>query len=278
MIYKFIISIMLLICSVNLLLAGGMSEESSNCNDKRFWNDGNADKGWYWKKECVPIVSDPIVESKDNYTILEDTQNIPWDKIDRIDPDQIAKIIEPQARKVAITYPTEENILEYRKLSQWIQNKTVAFMNEDRMVRTENPNDLLAGLMNSSKRGHFESSVSRVVANENVDNILKNYSQKAGLIIFVSPTCEFCKRQIPILNELKRKYGFDYVTIDVSGKNEMIEKFGIETTPDIFLAVNSNGTKYQRIATGLHTLPDMISAIIYGLKYLGEDVDENTIN
>ena len=146
------------------------------------------------------------------------------------------------------------------------------------MVRTENPNDLLAGLMNSSKRGHFESSVSRVVANDNVDNILKNYSQKAGLIIFVSPTCEFCKRQIPILNELKRKYGFDYVTIDVSGKNEMIEKFGIETTPDIFLAINSNGTKYQRIATGLHTLPDMISAIIYGLKYLGEDVDENTIN
>jgi len=286
MVYKslILISLSIFTFNVNFLFANNNGAEFQDCSSAKLWSDNNENKGWFWKKECIPLTDqdNPIVNNQsvrqDNYTILENKQDIPWDILDILDPDEIAERVEPTARKVAITYPTKENILEYRKLSKWIQDKTVTFMNVDRMVRTENPNEILAGLSNSEKRGNFESRVSRVIRNEAVDSVLNRYSERAGLIIFVSPTCYYCKMQIPILDELKRVYNFGYVMIDVTDKNEMVREFGIETTPDIFLAINSQEKKYQRIATGLHTLQDLVSAIIYGLQYLGEDIDENAIN
>lgn len=265
-----------LIVSFLLLSNSSYSNECSPTEISSYWNNTNG-SGWFWyQKECLKEEND--TKKEEEFKILPEKTNIPWDLLDKLDPDEIAEKIEPEARKVSIMYPTEENITAYRQLVNWIANKATNYANKDEQTRTTNPT-LMPNLEYFRESPYKERFVMAKI-NELSNSTLLKYKNNAGLIIYISQTCSFCEQQKPIINYFKEKYGWNILYKDISQSPSDILKFNINITPDIFIVLkNNNGElKYQRIATGLTVLSDLEKAALKGLSYLGEDINEELIS
>lgn len=248
--------------------------------DKGFRNNA-AGRGWFWGQQvCKPkdneteqvIQNEPKEDNKTEWKILPKTANIPWDILDQLDPDEIANKIEPEAKKVAIVYPTDENIMAYRKLSRWMVSKAKAYTARDVQVKTENPMLVPEALIAPTS----EYKTREVIFQQNraKEKILADYKESAKIVVYSRSGCSFCSAQRPILEAFASEYGWEIIERDINKNYTEAVRFNVEVTPDMFLLYNSpNGIQYQRIATGLTSLPDLVLAVINGFKYLGEDVD-----
>lgn len=252
--------------------------------DKGFRNNAPG-RGWFWgQKICEPVKdneTDKVADTdkkelNSEWKILPKTANIPWEILDRLDPDEIANKIEPEAKKVSVMYPTDENIMAYRKLSNWILTKASFYTKRDVQVKTENPM-LVPGAL-SAPTSEYKIRAVRYEREQGKKQILYDYRDRARIVVYMREGCSFCIRQRPILESFAHEYGWSIMERDINANLDESIRFNIEVTPDMFLLLNSsNGIQYQRIATGLTTLPDLVNAVINGLKYLGEDVDYETI-
>lgn len=265
------------------------SNVRENCMepDKGFRNNAPG-RGWFWGEQvCEPVLDNETqntankefenaIDNKSEWKILPKTANIPWDILDTLDPDEIANKIEPEAKKVAVMYPTEENIMAYRKLSNWILAKASTYTNRDTQVKVENPM-LVPGAL-TAPTSEYKIRKVRYEREQNKQKILADYRERARIIVYTRAGCSFCDAQRPLLEKFSQQYGWDIMERDINANIDESIRFNIEVTPDIFLLFNSsNGIQYQRIATGLTTLPDLVNSVINGLKYLGEDIDYETV-
>ncbi len=269
-----------LIMSFILLSNNSYSNECSQGEIGSYWNNTNG-SGWFWyQKECIKEESNSEnnIEKKEEFKTLPKKAKIPWDILDNLDPDEIAQKIEPEARKVSIMYPTEENITAYRQLVNWIANKAIVYTNKDEQIRTTNPT-LMPDLEYFRESPYKEKFVIAKI-NEISKNTLLKYKNNAGLVIYVSQSCSFCEQQKPIINWFQEKYGWNILYKEISHSPSDILRFNINITPDIFIVLkNKNGeVKYQRIATGLTVLSDLEKFALKGLSYLGEDINEELIS
>lgn len=267
-----------------ILIMGGDLYASCLSPDEGFWKNEQG-RGWFWGQiECPTIIDNQSRTSnpQDNYSkwkILPQKANIPWDILDKIDPDEISTKIEPEAKKVSVMYPTEENITEYRKLTNWMVKKASQYATVDERIRIENP--LLNPNIELAPISSIKSKALVSYKNTETDKILTQYKDRGGLIIYESATCQYCKLQKPIISSFQNDYGWEVVYRDVKQFPKETLQLGIKTTPDIFLVLkeqNGSGIKYQRIATGLTTLDMLKMAILKGLGYLGETINETLIN
>lgn len=277
----------LYICIFMMLLASVAyaNVAPKNCTppDKGFWSNP-AGRGWFWgQEECKPEPEEEkkaeTDEAKTEWKLLPKKANIPWELLDQIDPDEIAKKIEPEARKVSIMYPTEENIFAYRKLNNWIIAKSASYATMDERTRTENP--VLMPWNERLGTTGYKEDVIFLDQERQKTNILRKYKDRAGLVIYVSPTCKYCEKQVPMIDKFVDSYGWDVIYRDVTVnkyKNE-VAQMNVTTTPDIFIVLKGIDGKlrYQRIATGLTTIGLLETAVIKGLSYLGEDIDETLV-
>lgn len=258
---------------------------SNNCiePDKGFRNNAPG-RGWFWgEKVCEPVKDNETetsnIENRENqekWKILPKTADIPWEILDTLDPDEIANKIEPEAKKVAVMYPTEANIMAYRRLSNWILTKATTYTNRDTQVKVENPM-LVPGAL-TAPTSEYKIRKVRYEREQNKQKILADYRERAKIIVYTRAGCSFCDAQRPLLEKFSQQYGWEIMERDINANIDESIRFDIEVTPDIFLLFNSlNGIQYQRIATGLTTLPDLVNAVINGLKYLGEDIDYETV-
>lgn len=258
---------------------------SNNCiePDKGFRNNAPG-RGWFWgEKVCEPVKDNETetsnIENRENqekWKILPKTADIPWEILDTLDPDEIANKIEPEAKKVAVMYPTEANIMAYRRLSNWILTKATTYTNRDTQVKVENPM-LVPGAL-TAPTSEYKIRKVRYEREQNKQKILADYRERAKIIVYTRAGCSFCDAQHPLLEKFSQQYGWEIMERDINANIDESIRFDIEVTPDIFLLFNSlNGIQYQRIATGLTTLPDLVNAVINGLKYLGEDIDYETV-
>lgn len=290
----FIFTLLFLISFTNISLA------TNNCiePDKGFRNNPSG-RGWFWgEKFCEPdidnrsdqnnVVKNEIQEMKNNkdnntnneyisgYKILPEKARIPWNLLDKLDPDEIANKIEPEAKKVAVMYPTDENIMAYRKLHSWIVSKASNFTSRDTQVKVENPMLVPRALQAPTS----EYKIRQVQYQKNLakEEFLNQYRERARLVVYSRKGCGFCEAQHPILENFADEYGWEIMDRDIDENFNESVKFNVEVTPDIFLLLNRNGEIfYQRIATGLTSLPDLVNAVLNGLKYLGEDIDYETV-
>ena len=251
--------------------------------DKGFRNNAPG-RGWFWgEKICEPVKDNETetsnIENRENqerWKILPKTADIPWEILDTLDPDEIANKIEPEAKKVAVMYPTEANIMAYRRLSNWILTKATTYTNRDTQVKVENPM-LVPGAL-TAPTSEYKIRKVRYEREQNKQKILADYRERAKIIVYTRAGCSFCDAQRPLLEKFSQQYGWEIMERDINANIDESIRFDIEVTPDIFLLFNSlNGIQYQRIATGLTTLPDLVNAVINGLKYLGEDIDYETV-
>lgn len=278
--YKFIL---ILLFSLFISL-DAYSNIRDNCvePDKGFRNNAPG-RGWFWGEQvCEPVLDnetqntankefDNAIDNKSEWKILPKTANIPWDILDTLDPDEIANKIEPEAKKVAVMYPTEENIMAYRKLSRWIMIKAKSYTMKDTQVRTENPS--IAPEMVTANTSEFRRRLNYAENTKRRAGYLNEYKERARIVVYTRIGCSYCTAQKPILESFIQKYGWQVMERSVEENLDEQIKFNIEYTPDIFLLLNTpQGIKYQRIATGLTTLQDLEKQVVLGLEYLGENV------
>jgi len=237
---------------------------------KEFYKD--SERGWFYKEVCEEEKkkkSSQKFTPEKEYRILNNTKvNIPWDKLDKLDPDEIYKIYK-RTRKIAVMYPTRHNIKEFQKLNIWITNKSQKFMEEFvKVVRTDTELARYASSVPSSTIAR--DTYLKATANFK-KQILKKYRNRAGLVVVIKAGCPYCERQKQILKYFQIKTGWTYKLVDVNNAPNMVRKFGIARVPDIFLVLNRNGKPvWIRVGTGLHSEPELEEIIIFGLYSLGE--------
>ena len=265
-------------------------------------------RGWFWKEEACNELDDEeidnISEATEKTSIIKDKtgreysaiplkQNIPWEIIDKISPKDIREIIEVEARDIAVTYPTYENIYEYNKLKKYITDKAYKFAAINSTIINSDPN-LTSNLsnLNSSFTIREDAKKEFIAGDSEITKNIKNFA----ILYFKSEACPYCKKQTPILNELVKNYSINLIVIDIQEFRALAVALKTATIPDVFivhsknqkvikdikyqiqrkdllrinniLLSNKDNLKFIRIATGLNTYSDLRSKLINALKYL----------
>ena len=172
-----------------------------------------------------------------------------------IDADFLRTLPAPVFRKLlddlmnyAVTHPTRRNVAVYM-FAQWIaREKAESFMVAWSDVLRAHPS-----LDYTVARAPFgyatKQQVARLAAARE-DFIRKAVSEdRIALVAFVSPDCVYCASQMPILLRLRERYGLRIAFVNTKERPDLVEKFGIEALPEIWLAVKGHGL--TRIAAGL---------------------------
>lgn len=261
-------------CIITSLIFTSIANAGCISPDKGFWNNPQG-RGWFWGQGECQTDEDNISGLKEEWKLLPQKINIPWNILDKIDPEEIANKIEPEAKKISIMYPNDENISEYRKLTNWIVAKASRYATIDEKIRTENPG-LMPGL-EFAPISQIKNKALISFKNIETDQILEKYKNKAGIIIYESSSCSYCKLQKPIIEEFSSYYGWEILYRDIAQFRQEALRLNVKTTPDIFLVLKKEtgkNIKYQRIATGLTTMDKLKISILKGLGYLGEEINE----
>ena len=241
---------------------------------KNFFHE--RERGWFWKEVCKEETQEEHKEEKKEEPLKLGTEvKIPWDKIETMHPDEIRKI-QKEAQAIAIMHPTYENVKEYKKLMMWISEKSREYAKMDYLVsKTESQiSSYLAERPSApwARRAYFKTKF------KNMEEIIAKYKDKAGLVIFETATCPYCKRQKPIIKRFTEKYGWEVKWVEITERPVAARRLQVNTVPDIFLVLNREGKAvWQRIATGLQTLSSLEKQIIWGLYNLKEVSDEDLL-
>lgn len=245
-----------------------VSEELKDvCKEKNFF--GSREEGWFWHNECLK----KIRKAKQFKTIPEKVV-IPWDMIDKLDPDEIAKL-EETSRKIAVMYPTTENIAEYRKLLTYISEKVWNFTKADLLYRTGSSQ---YAALEPYVGSDFRTEQWRAIKRQERAKVLEKYRDRAGLIILYREGCPACEKQRRPMEVFQEKWKWSVKWVDADVHINFASRMGTELVPDILLVLNRNGKPViDRVASGMTTVSEIEDGIFYSLYRLGEVKDEDII-
>lgn len=236
----------------------------------------DSERGWFWKEVCqkkeVKKEKEKKEEKKEEKE-LPSVVSIPWDKIDRLDPSEIAKL-EEKSRKIAIMYPTEHNIREYRKLIYWIQTKAKTFTFAYYKDMKTNPlGDVQKYSFTPVRIAMYEWR------KEKYNDVFERYRDRAGIVVLEDRDCPYCQAFKTVLSTFRRERGWDVKEIYVDERPDLAQRLGTQMVPDVFLVLKtSEGFRWQRIGAGAMSLDELEDSIIFGLYNLGEIKDERIVN
>jgi glutaredoxin len=236
-----------------------------------FYKD--SDRGWYFYEICPEEIDNTTEAEKPKYRYIPQKVTIPWDELDKIDPDDISQI-EIESRKISMMYPDDYNLIQYKTLVAWMTNKSDAYSRADTAVRAQNPNTVEYAL--NKPTNLWMEDILSIEKKKQTEETLKNYVDTVGLVVFATETCPYCARQKPIMEMLKEEHNIDYRYAYISESPEIAAQFNVSTVPDIFILAQIEGKPvWQRISTGLTSYPDLKQALFLGLTLLGEDINES---
>jgi thiol-disulfide isomerase/thioredoxin len=255
-----------------VLIAGSSSYAVCKPYNDDFFSETN--RGWFFYEICE-TKKDNATKDNETYSFIPETVTIPWNVLDKIDPDDI-QAIETKNRKIALMYPTDGNLIEYKRLIAWMTNKSTVYSRADTRVRTLYPET--SDYAMSIPTNIWAKDQQRVNTRQLRADTLKKYVDKVGVIVFATEECPYCREQKSIMDMLSQEYGYTYDYLYISNVPNTAIEFNVTTVPDIFMIYKNevNGEAvWQRISTGLTSYPDLIKGILRGLLLLGEDINES---
>jgi thiol-disulfide isomerase/thioredoxin len=89
--------------------------------------------------------------------------------------------------------------------------------------------------------------------------------ERMGLVLFYSPTCRYCAKQMEILEGFSRKWDWTNIRlIDAKANHDIADRFGVQLTPDLWILGNmldgddsGENVLSMRIKTGLATISEI---------------------
>lgn len=235
-------------------------------------------KGWFWGEEMIKNKKNNIKEEKYNkniivyrnkeYKTIPREVDIPWNFLDSLDPDEISKL-ENLSKKISIMYPTNKNVLEYKKIQKYLINKALVFTNANMLISKQN--SLISNwVAKTSMRSPYEINAKRKNKLLKQREFLNSYKNKIIILVAIQKGCTICKKQVPILEKFKKSFDIGYKLIDIEKNTLFLRKYKVNKTPDLFLLLKNSNNKASliRFAIGLQTVSDIKSGVVSVLNSL----------
>ena len=187
-------------------------------------------------------------------------------RLDAITPDLLRAMPAKEFRRLmdelmdyAVSNPDTRNVRAYM-IAQWIaRERAVKFMNAWSDVLQAHPALDYTVVRPPSA---FAGTQKALFRGRERERFLEELGRRkdAAVVAFVSPDCVYCATQIPILFKLRDKYGIRLRLVNLREHPEMIQRLGLEATPEVWLAVRGKGM--TRVTAGLRTLDVIEEAIV----------------
>lgn len=282
----------------NKLLILALLVSVNICQANNYFNESK--KGWFWGEEKEEIKEDKkvipdfkniksnsqysnenlkkmqedikkkdengiVVYNGKEYKTIPNKTQIPWAILDTLDPKEISNI-ENESKSIAVMYPSEENIVEYKKLQHYIATKSIEFTDGNYLVTKKDP-EISAWASNTSMKSSLEITTKRKDNSSKQNDVLSQHKSNMIILAATLPTCPYCDKQRPLLKQFYESYGIEYKEVDISKNKEFGIKYQVQKTPDLFLLYKdkSNEPLMTRFGNGLHTIQDLKSGVLAGL-------------
>lgn len=244
--------------------------------DKNYFEDSK--RGWFWGETQPKEVLDKKEEAKKDkkkedtiiidgkeYKTISNKTNVPWQALDKLHPDEISKL-ETETKNISVMYPTEENIVEYKKLQKYISDKAMGFTDTSYLVTKQN-SEISNWASDTSMSSRLVISAKRTDLWEKQKNIISEHKKDMIILVATLPTCSFCKQQMPLLKDFEKDYSVEFKEVDISVNKEFAKTYNIQRTPDLFLLYRDKGNEplLTRFGNGLHTIQDLKNGVLAGL-------------
>lgn len=217
---KFSIFAVLLAITTNVVAADDVEHKSyKNIIPKQFYDKKK--EGWFWfeedsvekEKEKQPLLPPTTEPAKSEPKVINKTKGG-----GNISVEINAKWLRenlPVLREAAINKPTKENLAAYYYAQRMTVDMATRFATRSKEFFSEE-----AALDENNRRptSSFILSEHKRDARGEKNNALSEIFKDTGLWVFVRSDCSFCKKQIPVLEELKRIYGVDILYISIDGE------------------------------------------------------------
>ena len=261
----YLLTLVALICSFNL-----------EANDGSYFGDSK--RGWFWgevkvigkdeKKEELeeqPKNKNNLVFDGKEYKTIPNETKVPWKILDKLHPDEIVNL-ETETKNISVMYPTNENILEYKKLQKYIAEKAMGFTDVSYFVSRQD-SEISNWVSDSSMNSRLTISSKRTNLWESQKKIISEHKKDMIILVATLPTCPYCKEQMPLLKNFEDEFGVEFKEVDISQNKEFAINYKVERTPDLFLLYRdkSNEPLLTRFGNGLHTIQDLKSGVLAGL-------------
>ena len=176
---------------------------------------------------------------------------------------------------VAVMDPREKNLKEYLAINTLMLEKSTVFAQRWKETLWANP-----GFDHTvvHPNANFAQVALKDEAKSGKEDILKQLSSRAGLVILVQSECSFCSLMAPVIQRLQQETGMETLVISIKGdttaewpqskpdngivKRLMTLSGSVPTvTPAVFL-VDRSGQNAQLIASGALSLEDLKDRLV----------------
>ncbi len=165
---------------------------------------------------------------------------------------------------IAVGQPTEENIYNFYNIQDVARKKALLFTTRSMYIWQKHPELSTARDVPIAYPGIIAKQDAVM---KEIGSYIKGEQGNYGLILFVSPTCPYCKSQYEIVKNFNHYYGWDTKIVDITTDRGAINTFGIETVPTLILVSRKTGD-WIPIASGVASFQEMETNVVLGIKYL----------
>ncbi|KJS02730.1 MAG: hypothetical protein VR65_04660 [Desulfobulbaceae bacterium BRH_c16a] len=265
-------------CLISLLTSAvATSAVLENTRTDQQFYDNSQKEGFYWYDDQIIEMPEKTVEEAIPVPPPPETQNeqgivnrYNYEQLWVLHPDVFAKELD-RRMKLAIQFPTIENVYEYLEVQDVAKRKSVAFAGAMGYVSQLNPQ--------FSGENNYPINVpgQKVLRNEMMTDdqeFLKSVKDGFALLVFMSEGCSYCDAQEPILDMFYASHGWNIKKLDINEHSDIAEKYAITLTPSI-IVISRETQKAIPLTSGIVTLPELRDRLIRSVRMLnGEIVPE----
>jgi conjugal transfer pilus assembly protein TraF len=221
-------------------------------------------RGWYWY-EAQPEPENEE-EPKTDRPVLSVTDR-PYEELWNMHPDEFQDMLK-KTMKIAVQFPTEENVLKYLVMQDIARRKSTAFASVVGYVGQKYPRF-------SNEDVHPVIAPGRTALAElkqgEIKQTIEESSNEFALIMFTQKGCKFCDVQQSILRFFTASYDWTVRLIDTDSHPDVSSRFGIEQTPSIIL-VHKSSQDHMPISVGVISLRELNARVYRSIKFLRGEV------
>lgn len=262
-----------LILLFSTTVASGVVLENTR-TDLQFY-DNSQKKGFYWyedetreepeeKAEEVIVIPPPQEVQKEQSVI----NNYTYDQLWVLHPDIFAKELD-RRQKLAIQFPTVENVYSYLEAQDVAKRKSVAFAGAMGYVSQLNPQ--FSGENNYPTNVPGQNVLRNEIKTDDQD-YLKSVKDDFALLVFMSKGCSYCDAQEPILDMFYASYGWNIKRLDIKEHSDIAGKYSITLTPSI-IVISRKTQKAIPLTSGIVTLPELRDRLIRSVRMLNGEIE-----
>jgi conjugal transfer pilus assembly protein TraF len=221
-------------------------------------------RGWYWY-EAQPEPEDEEEPETDRLSLSVTDRS--YEELWNMHPDEFQDMLK-KTMKIAVQFPTEENVLKYLVMQDIARRKSTAFASVVGYVGQKYPqfsNEDVHPVIAPGRTALAE------LKQEEIKQTIEESSNEFALIMFTQKGCKFCDVQQSILRFFTASYDWTVRLIDTDSHPDVSSRFGIEQTPSIIL-VHKSSQDHMPISVGVISLRELNARVYRSIKFLRGEV------